>query len=144
MSYDGVSARTFGSLLILTLASRSPVAWAAEGQHPGRALFLRYCAACHGPEAKGDGVVATYLQPKPPDLTLMASRNGGAFPMDRVVKTIDGREMLRAHGEPVMPVWGQILSEELGSKGKPRPAIERRVQGTIFTIADYLRTIQAK
>jgi hypothetical protein len=61
--------------------------------------------------------------------------------VDQVVRAIDGREALRAHGEPAMPVWGEILSNELGSKGKQRPAIERRVQGRIVSIAEYLRTI---
>ena len=131
-------------VMLVVLGSAASGARPAEAEQDGRALYRRYCAACHGPEAKGDGVVASFLKPKPPDLTMLASRNGGEFPMEGVVKTIDGREMLRAHGEPVMPVWGQILSEELGSKGKLRPAVERRVQGRIFAIADYLRTIQAK
>jgi mono/diheme cytochrome c family protein len=23
---------------------------------PGRAMYLRYCGACHGPQGKGDGI----------------------------------------------------------------------------------------
>jgi hypothetical protein len=63
--------------------------------------------------------------------------------MEQVVRTIDGRQALHAHGEPAMPVWGEVLSEELGSADKQRLPIERRVQSRIFSIADYLRTIQA-
>jgi hypothetical protein len=84
------------------------------------------------------------MRPHPPDLTRLASRHGGEFPLEQVVTAIDGREALRAHGEPAMPVWGEILSEELGSKGKQRPAIERRVQERILSIAEYLRRIQVK
>ena len=64
--------------------------------------------------------------------------------MEQVVRAIDGREALRAHGDPAMPIWGEILSDELGGKGMQRPAIERRVHGRIFSIAEYLRTIQVK
>jgi hypothetical protein len=39
---------------------------------------------------------------------------------------------------------GEVLSDGHGDKGEQRPAIERRVQGRIFSIAEYLRTIQEK
>jgi mono/diheme cytochrome c family protein len=120
------------------------IAAAADEAQPGRAAYLRYCGACHGPEGKGDGVAGSLMQPKPIDLTMLASRHGGEFPMEQVVRSIDGRQALRAHGTPTMPVWGEVLSEELGSGDKQRPPIERRVQGRIFLIADYLRTIQAR
>jgi hypothetical protein len=58
------------------------------------------------------------------------------------VKTIDGREMPRAHGDPWMPVWGTVLGEDRAHQGKS-PATEERVQGRIRAIAEYLRTIQA-
>jgi mono/diheme cytochrome c family protein len=130
-------------LLLIAGALASPVR-AAEAEPSGRESYLRYCSACHGPEAKGDGVTGALMRTRPPDLTLLASRHGGEFPMEQVVRTIDGREALHAHGEPAMPVWGKVLSEELGSRGKQRPAVERRVQSRIFSIADYLRSIQAK
>ena len=84
------------------------------------------------------------MRPAPADLTRLASRHGGEYPLELVVRTIDGRQALRAHGEPTMPVLGEVLSEELGSKDKQRPAIERRVHERIFAIAEYLRTIQAQ
>src|SRR6266568_7781827 len=37
-----------------------------EGQ--GKHLFLHYCAACHGDEARGDGQNASNLNPPPPDM----------------------------------------------------------------------------
>ena len=132
------------SAALLVLSAAVPLLAAAEDAQPGRQLYLRYCSACHGPEAKGDGVAGSLMHPHPADLTRLASRYGGEYPVEQVVRTIDGREVLRAHGEPAMPVWGEVLSDELGSKDKQRPAIERRVQGRIFSIAEYLRTIQVK
>ncbi len=38
----------------------------------GRELFSVDCALCHGPQGKGNGPIATYLQNKPADLTSAA------------------------------------------------------------------------
>lgn len=135
-------AATLVSLMLSIGAS----ALAAEPEPPGRGEYLRYCGACHGPLAKGDGAASGFFRPTPPDLTRLAARHGGEFPMALIVKTIDGRDMPRAHGEPAMPVWGQILSEEFGGtgKGKQPVSVERRVHARIYTIAEYLRSIQAK
>jgi hypothetical protein len=43
-----------------------------------------------------------------------------------------------------MPVWGDILSREIGGSTSRRVPVERRVQGRILTIAEYLESIQAK
>lgn len=131
-------------VVVGVLASVALPARAGEEQHPGRPLYLKYCGACHGPQGKGDGIVATFMRPKPPDLTLIAAGHGGEFPLQQVVKAIDGRDIPHAHGEPAMPVWGQILSQELGDGKERRIPIERRVQGRVLSIAEYLETIQVK
>ena len=136
----GPVRRAAGVALSFTLAA---VAWA--GQEPsGRQPYLRYCGACHGPQAKGDGVASSFMRPSPPDLTLLAKRHGGEFPMEAVVKTIDGREMPRVHGDPWMPIWGTILGEVPGRPGTPKPGGEQHAGETIRAIAEYLRTIQAR
>ena len=134
----------FACGVLVVLGAMAEPVWPAGQEEPGRQLYLRYCSACHGPEGKGDGVAGSLMRPHPADLTRLAAQHGGEFPMEQVVRAIDGRQALRAHGEPAMPVWGEILSDELGGKSKQNPAIERRVQSRIFSIAEYLRTIQAK
>lgn len=134
--------RDIASRLVFATLIAFPLVSAAEV--PGRALYVRYCGACHGPHAKGDGIVASLMRPPPPDLTTIAARSAGTFSIEEVARTIDGREMPHGHGEPTMPVWGTVLSERLGSRGKQRPAIERRVQSQIYDIAEYLRGIQGK
>jgi hypothetical protein len=132
-------------VIAVALGGAASVLWAADrGDPPGRAAYLRYCAACHGVQAKGDGIVSSFMRPTPPDLTTIARRNGGPFPTEEVEKIVDGREMLHAHGTPTMPVWGTILSQNLGSRGIQRPGIERRVLGQILDLVEYLRTIQEK
>lgn len=56
----------------------------------------------------GDGPMAKVLNVSPPDLTLLAELNGGTFPMFRVVRQIDGRDPLLAHGGD-MPLFGHLF-----------------------------------
>ena len=147
MIEDVIRGGTLVALLTLLGAIPATAAGPASASNDvsGQKMYRRYCGACHGPEAKGDGVASSLMRPAPTDLTKLAARNGGQFPTERLVKTIDGREMPRAHGEPAMPVWGDILSEELGSHGGDKhPPVERRIQGRILEIVEYLRTVQVK
>ena len=136
-------AGTIASMILLALGT-APAVHGAEVQVSEKQVYLRYCGACHGPDAKGDGVAGAFMKPRPPDLTVLASQNGGEFPLERVVKAIDGRDVPRAHGSPAMPVWGDILSEQFGGADKQGPSVERRVQGRILLISAHLRAIQAK
>ncbi len=85
-------------------AAMALVALTACQQHApdagtGAMFYRATCATCHEPGSS----------PQAPDLTELAARNGGRFPMARVTRIIDGRSDLRAHGSP-MPVWGAILT----------------------------------
>ena len=78
----------------------------------GRDLFRAYCAACHGADARGGGPAAASLKTKPPDLTRIAERRGGAFPLAGVERIIAGEEAsAEAHGQRAMPIWGPILGQ---------------------------------
>ena len=46
----------------------NPVAFTAESQTRGKVYYNNYCLACHGKDARGDGVTGTSLKPPPPDL----------------------------------------------------------------------------
>jgi mono/diheme cytochrome c family protein len=76
----------------------------------GGDLFRFYCASCHGRQGKGDGPMVSALNRRPPDLTIIARRNGGQFPTDQVERFVTGaREPTLAHGSAEMPVWGPIF-----------------------------------
>ena len=51
-----------------TAAQPNPVPVSAGSLASGKAAFAQYCAACHGPQGKGDGPDAAGLDPKPADL----------------------------------------------------------------------------
>jgi mono/diheme cytochrome c family protein len=102
----------------------------------GGAVYKTYCAVCHGPEAVGDGPLASSLRVKPPDLTLLAKKNAGTFPKDRVMKTVDGRNPVKGHGGADMPVWGDAFRQAKDSKS------EAQVKEKIEAVVEYLESLQ--
>lgn len=113
---------------------------APESESPNRAVYLQYCGACHGPAGKGDGIAGGFMTKKPTDLTAIAKQNKGEFPYMRVMRVIDGRETVRAHGDPDMPVWGEVFAENSSAP------VGRRIeiQGKLMLLTDYIRSIQEK
>lgn len=79
----------------------------------GAQLFRNYCASCHGAAGRGDGPMVSRLRKPPPDLTKYTVRNGGVFPSERLRRIIDGRDVV-AHGDPAMPVWGDVFRRAAG------------------------------
>jgi mono/diheme cytochrome c family protein len=78
----------------------------------GPDLFRAHCAPCHGLDGKGSGPVAPSLKATVADLTVLAKRNGGRFPEERVRRIISGNEpSLLPHGSREMPVWGPIFHQ---------------------------------
>lgn len=124
-------------------------AWAVQPQPPpqhlidsirGDNLYKAYCASCHGLDGRGNGPMAAWMKVQPPDLTRIAARNGGEFPLARIDRIISGRTISSAealpsgHGAPAMPVWGPVFSQVTRDQdlGKVR----------IDNLARYLRDIQ--
>jgi mono/diheme cytochrome c family protein len=114
---------------------------AADGlQEPtrGQGYFLAYCASCHGADARGDGPVAPALSQQPTDLTKIAERREGKFPLDELAAFIAGRDAPTAHGTREMPVWGQQFVDEVG-EGDAATLIARDQMRTLLL---YLKSIQ--
>ena len=103
----------------------------------GPDLYKAYCASCHGVGATGDGVMTKSLKVQPADLTRIAARNGGTFPLMRVERIISGEEIPSSgHGSSQMPVWGPIFSHVQRDQDLGRVRIDN--------LARYLRDIQVK
>ena len=103
-----------------------------------REAFERYCATCHGVDGKGAGVLSGFLEKPPADLTQLAKKNGGEFPFHRTMQFIDGTKDVRAHGDPDMPVWGEVFAHE--TRGSP--AQQAEIRAKILQITSYVRSIQ--
>jgi mono/diheme cytochrome c family protein len=131
----------WGAALLLPLMARADnQPSAGDNVAQGHTLYLRYCSACHGPTGKGDGIVSGLMRPQPINLTQLAKRAGGTFNAAAVAATIDGRQTVRAHGDPDMPVWGEVLTAEQA----PALDSETVARTKLLLITDYLASIQAK
>ncbi len=104
----------------------------------GSTIYKTYCAVCHGKDAAGDGPLAGSLRIVPPDLTLMAKRNGGTYPGDLVFRIIDGRKPVKGHGGPDMPIWGDAFKQSTDGY------TEVRVKQRIDALVDFLKWLQVK
>lgn len=128
------------TLALVTFVCVLPGASSAQQAATGKATFERYCSSCHGTDAKGDGPLANLLTKKPADLTQLARQNGGTFPGVKVMRAIDGREEVRAHGTSDMPVWGERFKAESAAVHTRETAVRGRAQ----EIVQYIQTIQEK
>ena len=136
-----MTVRSAGALSIAVMIFG--LAWAAQHANPpqegliasiqGPALYKTYCAACHGPEAKGNGPMASTLKIPPADLTRISARNGGTFPLMRIRRIISGEDERRGHG--AMPAWGPVFSEIGRDQDLGRVRIDN--------LARYLRDLQS-
>ncbi|MCP4000813.1 MAG: cytochrome c [Gammaproteobacteria bacterium] len=107
-------------------------------EYSGQETYMRYCAACHGVSAVGDGPVARGLPISVPDLTLLQQRSGASFQEDLLRKIIDGREIVVVHGTRYMPVWGYEFWVEEGGNEEA----QERVDTIVDNLVEYLRSIQ--
>lgn len=123
---------------MLLAGAAAPMASAQEAQTGGAAVFKTYCASCHGVEARGDGPLSQQLRAVPPDLTKLASRNKGQFDADKTRRIIDGRNPVKGHGGPDMPVWGDAFKES--GEGYS----EEKVKARIDALVAFLESIQTR
>lgn len=105
----------------------------------GAALFDENCAACHGAQGRGyDGPTRDWTPP--PDLTLLAQRNGGEFPEISTLATIFG-SVGHTNPERTMPEFGAgdlgptVVVEVEDGIGTPIPA-------DLVALSQYLQSIQ--
>jgi mono/diheme cytochrome c family protein len=118
-------------------ATKAPQPDRVIGSIDGRTLFKAYCAVCHGADAKGGGPMAKSLKVSPSDLTHIAARNGGSFPLARMRRVISGEDAVSAgHGTREMPVWGPIFSQVDRDQDLGRVRVDN--------LARYIETLQAK
>ena len=80
----------------------------AQDADMGASLYQTHCAACHGADADGQGPLGPALLLQPIDLPRLRAVNDGAFPLERVLRRIDGTDPLVSHGSP-MPVYGPFF-----------------------------------
>lgn len=132
-----------GSLALLILGMGMSSGWAQEQDviAGGRQLFQKFCASCHGTQAKGDGPLSESLKPKPANLTRLSANYGRSFPFWHAYRTIDGRHQVPGHGTrdmPVFGIWFRIPDDEVSIETEWAD----QVRGRIWQLLSYLESIQ--
>ena len=125
-------------MIVVGLLAAPAQAEPLGGRDASEHLYLTYCSACHGADGKGGGALAKLLEVEPTDLTTFSAANGGVFPFRSVLRAIDGRMTVRAHGDAAMPVWGKVFAPP--ADASMRDQLE--AYGRMFLITFYLESIQ--
>ena len=146
------TASSFNRIAIIGAMAVSVGSVSAQDRDIGKIEYQSNCASCHGIGAKGDGPMSTELKRRPTDLTVLAKKNNGVFPLNSVYRIIDGRDAIPSHGTREMPVWGyrfvppQHFDLKLAddyiytAPTSPEPVVHAR----ILAVIDYLNRIQEK
>ncbi len=124
-----------GSCIVLLVTAACSKPLVASGDE----LFAANCASCHGRYGEGDGPAAGDAGMQVPDLRHLAARNNGEFPRAWVADVIDGRKIVKAHGDRQMPVWGDAFAT-LDGTGES----SQRAAAKIQALVDYLAGLQQK
>jgi mono/diheme cytochrome c family protein len=144
LTWSRLAALAFGLLAGAAYAQQAAPPQAQQRTDFGKREFESNCASCHGLQGKGNGPITDLLRRSPPDLTQLAKKNGGVFPMNRLYEVIEGVNV-PGHGSRDMPVWGRDYrikdAEYYGDVAyDPEPLVRAR----ILALLEYINRLQAK
>ena len=87
------------------------------------------------------GPMRPVLVVAPKDLTMLAQKNGGTFPLERVIARIDGRDALVSHGSE-MPVYGDFFNEGGSVTLEAADGTQVETSGAVADLVEYLKSKQ--
>ena len=105
----------------------------AKQAERGKLIFEQQCKSCHGM----DNLAATVdtLKTKAADLTrINKRRKTTTFPVAKIARYIDGRNLVKEHGPREMPIWGEVY--------KQGGMDETEIKGRKGELIAYLMSIQ--
>lgn len=125
----------------LVLLSLLAVQACTQGSpNTGRALYNDKCAVCHGVTGKGDGDLATSLASPPADLTRIAARRDGTWPMLEVMAIVDGYSKRYLPGTE-MPIYDDFLEGDLVTFDTGN-GVTQTTPANLLAITRYLESLQ--
>ena len=137
--------------IIIVLATN--LAGRAQENDAAKSEFQSSCATCHGIDGKGKGPFSEHLKVAPADLTVLAKKNGGVFPLNDVYAAIYGIKNIVTHGNRDMPIWGLRYTLDSNKAFYPKPSDrainfsydpESVVRTRVLAVIDYLNRVQEK
>lgn len=111
-----------------------------EAQSVGELLFKRNCVSCHGVAGRGDGPLAAGLGTAPADLTKIAARRDGVWPMLEVMSILDGY-LKTTNPREDMPVFEGFLDDEM-VEFETGNGVTTLVPTKLIEVVNYLETLQ--
>ncbi|MEH6647761.1 c-type cytochrome [Sulfitobacter sp.] len=111
-----------------------------EAQSVGELLFKKNCVSCHGVTGQGDGPLSARLGTAPADLTQIAARRDGVWPMLEVMSILDGY-LKASNPREDMPIFEGFLDDNMVEfdTGNGLPTL---VPIKLVEIANYLESLQ--
>ena len=103
--------------------------------YDGAQLYRAHCATCHGRDGAGDGPMVPELRANPSDLRTLSQRNGGVFPRQAVMRQVDGRDLIAAHGTRDMPLWGWQFTRADNDRRDPGEQAAARLNALVEHLA---------
>lgn len=131
-----LSLITLASLSLAGCVGQQEVA-VTEPTMSGKERYEALCASCHGVTGRGDGPAANGLTRRPADLTALAARNGGTFPIIAVMSRIDGYTSETG----TMPEFGRSLDGPL-VPFETEPGVFTPTPPELIALAEYVETLQ--
>jgi mono/diheme cytochrome c family protein len=137
--------KIMAALLGTVLIAGAGNGYAVEKVDLGKREYDANCAVCHGPKGKGDGPYAGLVDTRIADLTTLSRRNNGVFPFARVYETIDGSQVVKAHGTRDMPIWGTEYRIKAAEYYMDIPYDDVAfVRARILALSEYIYRLQVK
>ena len=131
------------TLWLAALIVSSGSVFSVEKIDIGQREYRENCLNCHGEVGDGNGSYAQLLNTRASDLTQLAKTNKGVFPFARIYEVIDGRLVIKGHGERDMPIWGRVYRIKAGETYFDMDYNpEYYVRGRILALIEYISRLQ--
>jgi len=111
-----------------------------EAESLGEVLFKENCVSCHGATGQGDGPQSARLGTAPADLTKIAARRDGVWPMLEVMSILDGY-LKATNPREDMPVIEGLLDNDMVELDTGN-GLTTLVPLKLIEVVNYLESIQ--
>ena len=111
-----------------------------DAQSEGELLFVKNCVSCHGVTGRGDGPLAARLGTAPADLTQIAARREGVWPMLEVLSILDGY-LQSTNPREDMPIFEGFLDNDMVEFDTGN-GLKTLVPAKLLEVVYYLETLQ--
>lgn len=101
----------------------------------GEEMYAAYCVGCHGEDGLGYGRYSSDCTVPPSDLTQLARKNYGIYPVEKVRQVLRQGTGQAPAGRGYMPIWEPLLKVLNGDA----PGV---TEVRIRSLAEYVRTMQ--